>query len=126
MENASSIATVHRGPVPQRRKGVTVNGKVYFSEAEALEAKRATARAYYHANKQKYLASKRAKYKEAKGEDRSLPVQVTPPEVPVRKRPGKIDALIACHRAADFARSGDVEGAELWSRFAARMLEGKE
>lgn len=127
MENVSTAIVPHRGPVPHRRKGVMVSGKIYHNEEDILEAKRAAARKWYHENKGRQLAIKRKKYRAAKGEDvPNLPVPTDGDAPPVRKRPGKLDALIACHRAADFARSGDIEGAELWSRFAARMLEGKE
>jgi uncharacterized protein YfaQ (DUF2300 family) len=94
-----------------------------FTQEDKLALKRAKARAYYHANKERALAQKKEKYRQNK----NLPVvseSGPPPTVP--KRPSKIDALVACNRAARFAQAGDLDGAELWIRFAARLLEGKE
>lgn len=126
---SASIIMPHRGPVPRvivkpealaREKAERKSCKGLTGEAK-VEALRHNARLYYHLNKHK------GKSTSEKGTGVSnLPVPTGGDGVPVRKRPGKIDALIAINRAAQFAKEGDIDGAELWARFAGRMLEGKE
>jgi hypothetical protein len=124
----------HRGPVagvilkPEvlaRERGRRLDGKKGdLTEAEKLEEKRRKAREYYHAHRDRALAQKKAKYVRAK----NLPVVASegPPPTTVPKRPSKVDALVAVNRSVRFAQQGDIDGAELWARFAARIIEGKE
>lgn len=124
----------HRGPTPRvivkpealaRERGRSIDGKKGdLSQAKKLELKRANARAYYHANKGRLAAESKARYHRKK----NLPVvsdQGSPPAT-VPKRPSKVDALVAVNRSVRFAQQGDLDGAELWARFAARIIEGKE
>lgn len=131
MPSVSSVS--HQGPVPRviikpeaiaRERGRKLDGtKGDLTEEEKLELKRAQARAYYHANKTRALAQKKERYRQRK----NLPVvSESGPPPTVLKRPSKIDALVAINRSTRFAQQGDLDGAELWSRFAARLLEGKE
>lgn len=134
MENVS-IVRPHRGPVPPAviyKPEALAREKAQRKSIKGLTGEALKEALRYNA-RQSYYAAQRRQGKEPKTRDggkpgvSNLPVPVKSEEgPPVRKRPGKIDALIACHRAANFAREGDIEGAELWSRFAARMLEGKE
>lgn len=92
-----------------------------------LEEKRRKAREYYHANRERLAAIAKEKYRaKAKGGKavRVIPQGDQPPAVP--KRPNKVDALICINRSFHFLQQGDTEGAELWNRFAARIIQGKE
>lgn len=130
MENAASSIEQHRGPVvvprgsidgeksKTRRKGP---GGYRKPKADPeTERRRAAARAYYHANKARL---KRERARKAKAPV-VFPEGGNPPAVP--KRPSKIDALVCINRSLRFLHEGDIDGAELWNRFAARIIEGKE
>lgn len=131
MENVNK--SQHRGPVPgviikpealARERARKQDGKKGdLTESEKLEIRRAAARAYYHSNKEHALAQKKEKYRKTK----NLPAVVEPGTTPpVPRRPSKVDALVAVNRSVRFAQQGDLDGAELWGRFAARIIEGKE
>jgi hypothetical protein len=126
----------HRGPTPHviikpealaREKAARGNSgkKRNLTEAQKLELKRAGARAYYHANKKRIAKRTKEKYHR----DKNLPVvsdEGSGEKPPMPKRPSKVDALVCINRSLAFLRQGDTDGAELWSLFAARIIEGKE
>lgn len=135
MENVSN--STHRGPPPQvilkpealAREKAAARGldgkKGNLTEDEKLQKKRLQAREYYHANKERI--AKRDKERHAR--EKKLPVvsnqgEGEKPTIP--KRPSKVDALVCINRSLTFLRQGDADGAELWGRFAARIIEGKE
>lgn len=134
MENVSNGQ--HRGPVPHviikpealaRAKATRGKDgkKRYITEAQKLERKRADARRYYHANKKRIAKRSKEKY----WKDKNLPVvsdEGDGEKPSLSKRPSKVDALVCINRSLAFLRQGDTDGAELWSRFAARIIEGKE
>jgi hypothetical protein len=95
------------------------------SDDPDLERKRAKAREYYYRTRDKQLAAKRAK-PAGKGKAVRVIPQEDDDRPAVPKRPGRVDALICINRSLLFLRQGDTDGAELWSRFAARIIEGKE
>lgn len=131
MESANN--GVHRGPVPKvivkpealvrERQEKKSGTKGDLTASAKLEAKRAAARAYYHANKGRIAKRSKEKYER----DKNLPVvSDAGPPATLPKRPSKIDALVCINRSVRFLQQGDVDGGELWARFAARIMEGKE
>jgi hypothetical protein len=129
MESATNGVS-HQGPVPRGRikgeKDPAKRGKSrVVSDDPKLERKRAKAREYYYRTRDRQLATKRAKHAE-KGKALRVIPQEDDGKPTVPKRPGKVDALICINRSLLFLHQGDTDGAELWSRFAARIIEGKE
>lgn len=134
MENVSNGQ--HRGPLPhviikpealarERAERGKSGKKRNLTEAQRLEKKRADARVYYHANKKRIAKRSREKYH--KNKNLSIVSNAGGGENPAMpKRPSKVDALVCIHRSLVFLRQGDADGAELWARFAARIIEGKE
>lgn len=131
MENVSNGS--HRGPAPRvivkpealaRERQERKSGKKGdLTASQKLEAKRAAARAYYHANKERIGKRSKEKYER----DKNLPVvSDSGPPATLPKRPSKIDALVCINRSVRFIQQGDIDGGELWARFAARIIEGKE
>jgi len=121
-----SVINGHQGPVPRGRIRSEENlgrQRKKLSDDPDVNRKRAKAREWYHANKER-LGLVKGKHSKSK-EVRVIP-QENDGRPPVPKRPGKVDALICINRSLLFLRQGDTDGAELWSRFAARIIEGKE